>query len=585
MKTKQYPLTYLFPYLGKYRFKLALGFLMVVCTVIAGMFQPWVLKYVVDGLKHALNKEKLFLYAGLILGLSIVEGFFRFWMRKILIGVSRDIEYDLRNDFLAHVQNMSLSFLQSRSTGDIMSRATNDLNAVRSVLGPGIMYSMNTIVLVITSTYILLRLNWELTLLAYIPLVIMSFAVKRIGGQIHDRFESIQEQFSNLSTKAQENISGIRVVKAFAREESEIADFGKLNVDYVRRNVSLIRLWGLFYPLMTALIGLSSVALLWFGGRQVILGRLTLGEFVAFMGYLAMLTFPTIAVGWVINIFQRGAASMGRILDILDAPPEIRDEPGASTPKSAGGSLELRNLTFQYPNSRNPVLHNISVSVPAGTTLAIVGHTGSGKSTFINLIPRLFDPPPGTLFLDGKDVRQWPLSELRKNIGYVPQETFLFSDTIYQNIAFGCDDSVGDTRVDWAARVSQMAEDIETFSRKMQTYVGERGITLSGGQKQRVAISRAVATLPKILIFDDSLSNVDTYTEERILQELTAVMKDRTTILVSHRISTVKNAQQIVVLKEGSIVEHGTHASLMELQGVYADLYQKQLLEEELATI
>lgn len=585
MKTKQYPLTYLIPYLGKYRLKIALGFLMVVCTVVAGMFQPWVLKYVVDGLKHVLNKERLLLYAGLILGLSIVEGFFRFWMRKILIGVSRDIEYDLRNDFLAHVQNMSLSFLQSRSTGDIMSRATNDLNAVRSVLGPGIMYSMNTIVLVITSTTILLRLNWELTLLAYIPLVIMSFAVKRIGGQIHDRFESIQEQFSNLSTKAQENISGIRVVKAFAREESEIADFGKLNVDYVRRNVSLIRLWGLFYPLMTALIGLSSVALLWFGGRQVILGRLTLGEFVAFMGYLAMLTFPTIAVGWVINIFQRGAASMGRILDILDAPLEIRDEPGASAPESAGGSLEFRNLTFQYPNSRNPVLHNISVSVPAGTTLAIVGHTGSGKSTFINLIPRLFDPPPGTLFLDGKDVRQWPLSELRNNIGYVPQETFLFSDTIYQNIAFGCDNSVGDTRVDWAARVSQMAEDIETFSRKMQTYVGERGITLSGGQKQRVAISRAVATLPKILIFDDSLSNVDTYTEERILQELTTVMKDRTTILVSHRISTVKNAQQIVVLKEGSIVEHGTHASLMELQGVYADLYQKQLLEEELATI
>jgi ATP-binding cassette, subfamily B, multidrug efflux pump len=585
MNTKKYSLLYLIPYLGKYRFKITLGFLMVVCTVIAGMFQPWVLKYVVDGLKQALIKEKLIFYAGLILGLSIVEGFFRFWMRKILIGVSRDIEYDLRNDFLAHTQKMSLSSLQSRSTGDIMSRATNDLNAVRSVLGPGIMYSMNTIALVIISTYILLRLNWQLTLLAYIPLAIMSFAIKRIGGQIHDRFESIQEQFSNLSTKAQENISGIRVVKAFAREESEIADFGKLNVDYVRRNVSLIRLWGLFYPLMTALIGLSSAALLWFGGRQVILGRLTLGEFVAFMGYLAMLTFPAIAVGWVINIFQRGAASMGRILDILDAPQEIRDEPGASAPESAGGSLELRNLTFQYPNSRNPVLHNISVSVPAGTTLAIVGHTGSGKSTFINLIPRLFDPPPGTLFLDGKDVRQWPLSELRKNIGYVPQETFLFSDTIYQNIAFGCDDSVDASRVDWAARVSQMAEDIESFSRKMQTYVGERGITLSGGQKQRVAISRAVATLPKILIFDDSLSNVDTYTEERILQELTKVMKDRTTILVSHRISTVKNAQQIIVLKEGSIVEYGTHASLMELQGVYADLYQKQLLEEELATI
>jgi ATP-binding cassette subfamily B multidrug efflux pump len=303
------------------------------------------------------------------------------------------------------------------------------------------------------------------------------------------------------------------------------------------------------------------------------------------MGYLAMLTWPTIAAGWVINIFQRGAASMGRMLEVMETVPEIGDEPGASTPATVRGALELRNLTFQYPNTRNPVLHNISVSVPAGTTLAVVGHTGSGKSTLINLILRLFDPPPGTLFLDGKDVRQWPLSELRKNIGYVPQETFLFSETIFQNIAFGCDESPDSARVEWAARVSQMAGDVETFPKKMQTYVGERGITLSGGQKQRVAISRAVATLPKILIFDDSLSNVDTYTEERILEELTKVMKDRTTILVSHRISTVKNAQQIVVLKEGTIVEQGTHESLMGLQGVYADLYQKQLLEEELATI
>jgi ATP-binding cassette subfamily B multidrug efflux pump len=585
MSTRKYSLIYLIPYIGRYRLKMALGFFMVVGTVTASMFSPWVLKYVVDGLTQVLEKEKLPFYAGLILGLSIIEGFFRFWMRRILIGVSRDVEYDLRNDFLSHVQKMSLSSLQSRSTGDVMSRATNDLNAVRSVLGPGIMYSMNTIVLVIISTYILLKLNWQLTLLAYIPLAIMSFTVQRIGEQIHDRFESIQEQFSNLSTKAQENISGIRVVKAFAREESEISEFGKLNLDYVRRNVSLIRLWGLFYPMMTALIGMSSVAVLWFGGRQVISGRLTLGEFVAFIGYMAMLTWPTIAVGWVINIFQRGAASMGRILDIMDTPPEIRDEPGASAPKSIHGALELRNLTFQYPNSRNPVLHNISMSIPAGTTLAIVGHTGSGKSTLINLIPRLFDPPPGTLFLDGKDVRQWPLAELRKCVGYVPQETFLFSDTIQQNIAFGCSPSVADTHLDWAARVSQMAGDIEAFSHRMQTYVGERGITLSGGQKQRVAISRAVATLPKILIFDDSLSNVDTYTEERILQELTTVMKDRTTILVSHRISTVKNAHQIIVLKEGTVVERGTHESLMELQGVYADLYQKQLLEEELAVI
>jgi ATP-binding cassette subfamily B multidrug efflux pump len=583
MSSRKYPLIYLIPYLGKYRSKIALGFLMVIFTVVASMFSPWILKYVVDGLKQAINEGKLPYYAALVLGLSILEGFFRFWMRRILIGASRDVEYDLRNDFLAHVQKMSLSFLQSHSTGDIMSRATNDLNAVRSVLGPGIMYSMNTVVQVIISTAILMRLNWQLTLLAYIPLVLLSFMLKRFGQQIHDRFESIQEQFSNLSTKAQENLSGIRVIKAFAREASEIEEFRQLNVDYVRRNVSLIRLWGIFYPLMTALIGMSSVALLWFGGRQVILGRLTLGEFVAFMGYLSMLIWPTIAVGWVINIFQRGAASMGRILEIMDAPPEIHDESGSRAPESVAGALELRNLTFQYPNSKNPVLRNISMVVPAGTTLAIVGHTGSGKSTLVNLIPRLFDPPPGTLFVDGQDARQWPLAELRRNIGYVPQETFLFSDTIRENISFGADDAATDIDVDWAARVSQIAGDIETFSHNMQTYVGERGITLSGGQKQRVAISRAVAILPKILIFDDSLSNVDTYTEERILEELTKVMKDRTTILVSHRISTVKNAQQIIVFKDGAIVERGTHESLMELQGVYADLHQKQLLEEELA--
>ncbi|MBN1568925.1 MAG: ABC transporter ATP-binding protein [Acidobacteria bacterium] len=585
MTNRKYPLIYLIPYLGRYRFKIAIGFLMVIMTVIASMFSPWILGYVVDGLRQSLEKGKLPYYASLILGLSIIEGFFRFWMRRILIGVSRTVEYDLRNDFLAHVQKMSLSFLQSRSTGDIMSRATNDLNAVRSVLGPGIMYSMNTIVQAIIATSILLNLNWKLTLLAYIPLVLMSISVKKIGEQIHDRFESIQEQFSRLSTKVQENLAGIRVVKAFAREESEITKFGKLNFEYVRRNIKLIRLWGIFYPMMTALIGMSSVALIWFGGRQVILGKLTLGEFVAFMGYLAMLTWPTIAIGWVINIFQRGSASMGRILDIMDYRPDILDEPEASAPKSVRGRLEFRNLTFQYPNSKNPVLHNINLVVPAGTTLAIVGHTGSGKSTLINLIPRLFDPPPGSLLLDGQDVRQWPLSELRKNIGYVPQETFLFSDTIQENIAFGCDPGAADTQVAWAARVSQIADDIEAFSRKMQTYVGERGIALSGGQKQRAAISRAVAVLPKILIFDDSLSNVDTYTEERILEELTKVMKDRTTILVSHRISTVKNADRIVVLKEGSIVEQGTHETLMEQEGVYADLYQKQLLEEELAVI
>jgi ATP-binding cassette subfamily B multidrug efflux pump len=582
MTRAKYPLAYLLPYLGRYRLKIALGFLMILLTVTAGLFSPWILKFVIDDLQSAIALDKLPYYAALIICISFLEGFFRFWMRKILIGMSRRIEYDLRNDFLSHVQLMSLSFLQSRSTGDIMSRATNDLSAVRFVLGPGIMYSMNTVILTVIGTTILLRLSWQLTLIAYIPLILVTGIVKYFGRRIHDHFETIQEQFSSLSTQTQENLSGIRVVKSFAREESEVDAFETLNREYVRRNISLIRLSGVFYPLMTALIGLSSVIVLWYGGWQVIQKHLTLGDLVAFMGYLAMLTWPTIATGRVINIFQRGSASMGRILEIMNTPPQISSAPGATAPLNARGEIEIRDLTFQYPGTKNPVLCNINLTVPQGTTLAIVGHTGSGKSSLVNLIPRLFDPPSGTIKVDGKDVRDWPLSELRKCIGYVPQETFLFSETIQENIAFGSAAEMTDLELDWAAGISQISGDIETFSKKMQTYVGERGITLSGGQKQRIAISRAVAIRPRILIFDDSLSNVDTYTEERILEELSRIMKDRTTILVSHRISTIKNADQIAVLKDGAVEEKGTHNSLMAQDGIYAALYRKQLLEEEL---
>ncbi|MBM3791624.1 MAG: ABC transporter ATP-binding protein, partial [Acidobacteria bacterium] len=490
----------------------------------------------------------------------------------------------LRNDFFAHIQRMPLSFHYSRSTGDIMSRATHDLNAVRSVLGPGIMYSMTTVVTIIVATGILLRLNWQLTFLAYVPLVLAAVTVKKLGGQIHDRFDAIQEQFSSITTKVQENLAGIRVVKAFAREESETRQFDALNQEYVRRNISLIRLWGTFYPLMSALIGLSSVTLLWYGGRAVISGSLSLGEFVAFLGYLALLTWPTIATGWVVNIIQRGAASMQRILDILETEPGIRDSDRARAPEPVQGRLELRNLTFRYPGSIEPVLEDISCTVPAGETLAIVGHTGSGKSTLINLIPRLFDPPPGTVYLDGVDVREWPLADLRGAIGYVPQDTFLFSDTLFANLSFGLHAESAEDLVEWAARTAHVQKEIAEFPQKFQTRVGERGITLSGGQKQRVAIGRAVATLPKLLILDDSLSNVDTYTEERILENLARVMKDRTAILVSHRISTVKSARHIIVLRGGRIVERGDHESLMALGGSYWELYQKQLLEEELAT-
>ena len=582
--TRRYSLFYLLPYLARHRLDMSSGFLMVVLTVVASMFGPWVLKYVVDDLETSVVAEKLPIYAAMIVGIAVVEGFFRFWMRKILIGVSRRIEYELRNDFFAHLQRMSLSFFHSHPTGDIMSRATNDLNAVRSVLGPGIMYSMTTFVTVVIATIILLRINSKLTLLAYLPLALVSLTVKHFGQQIHDRFERIQDQFSMISNMAQENLSGIRVIKAFAREESEIREFDRLNREYVARSVSLIRLWATFYPLMGCLIGLSSVALLWLGGREVIAGHLSLGEFVAFLGYLSMLTWPTIAVGWVINIFQRGAASMSRMLEILETPPEIQDDPAAAVPEQIRGSIAFQGLSFGYTGNGPEVLRDVRLEIPAGKTLAIVGHTGSGKSTLINLLTRLFDPQPGTVLVDGRDVRLWPLSSLRRLLSYVPQETFLFSDTIRENISFGRDGEASDQEVESAAQVSQIRGDIQQFPQKYQTFVGERGITLSGGQKQRVAISRAVLLEPKILILDDALSSVDTYTEEQILKELASVRKDRTTILISHRISTVQNADEIIVLQDGAIVERGTHSTLMALQGVYASLYQKQLLEEELAS-
>lgn len=572
------PLLHLLPYLKKHRYRIAVGISMVLLTNLVAIATPWILGAAVGELYREISRSALVYYAALIVGVSALEGFFRYWMRRILIGVSREIEYDLRNDVFSHLQLMSPAYFQRNPTGDIMSRATNDLSAVRMVLGPGIMYSVNTILTTGFTVAILLTINVRLALLTLVPLLAVSYTVNFFGKQIHERFERIQAQFSVLTALAQENVAGVRVVKAYNQEKAFTARFVDANGDYLAKSLSLVKITGLYSPLLTLLLGLSAVGLLWYGGRLVIQGTIGLPHFVAFMGYLGMLTWPTIALGWVINIVERGSASMARIQAILQAEPDIVDERPEPV-ESLGGQVEVRNLTFSYNGT--PVLRNVSFEVPKGHCVAIVGSTGSGKSTLVNLLARLYPVPPGTVFLDGVDINRIPLQTLRKNIGYVPQDTFLFSETVRNNIAFG-DLTVPSDQVEEASRISNIWGDIQDFPNKFETPVGERGITLSGGQKQRIAISRALLVDPRILILDDALSAVDTQTEEQILERLTEELQDRTAILISHRISTVKSADQILVLNNGMIVERGTHAELLEAGGYYADLYEKQLLREEL---
>jgi ATP-binding cassette subfamily B protein len=509
-------------------------------------------------------------------------------MRRILIGASRDIEYDVRNAFFARLQQMPLGYYQARRTGDLMSRATNDLNAVRMMIGPAIMYSANTLLVFVVAIILMASIDPWLTLVALLPLPLVSVSVKYFGHAIHTRFEAIQAQLSDLSAVVQEALAGVRVVRAYNQEPHEIERFRASNAEYLRRNRVLIRLQGLFYPSMTLFLGFGSLLVLWLGSREVIRGRISLGDFVAFNAYLVMLSWPMIAFGWVTNILQRGMASWKRMLEVLDAVPEISD----STVTDAGravritGAIEIRALVFSYPGAERPILDGISLRIESGQTAAFVGATGSGKSTLINLLPRLHEPPPGTVFVDGVDIREIPLATLRAAIGFVPQEPFLFSDTIAENIGFGLAaggeaGAVGE-RMRIAAGIARLDKDVEGFPKGYETLVGERGITLSGGQKQRTALARAVMLDPRILILDDALSAVDTYTEEEILSRLRGVMRERTSIIVSHRISTVRDADQIFVLDRGHIVERGRHAELVARGGYYATLYRKQLLEEEL---
>jgi ATP-binding cassette subfamily B protein len=576
----------LLPYVLRYRRQFSLGLACVLIATSIQLLSPWVLKYAIDDLSSSVTRAKLAMYASLLLGIACVGAVFRFLMRRIIIGASRDIEYDIRNDFFARLQQMPLGFYQTRRTGDLMSRATNDLNAVRMLIGPAVMYSASTLIVFSVAILLMSTIDARLTLIALLPLPLVSISVRYFGDAIHRRFEAIQAQLSEVSAVVQESLSGVRVVRAYRQEAHEIERFRAANDEYVERNKVLIRLQGIYYPSLTLFLGLGSLLVLWLGSREVIRGRITLGEFVAFNAYLVMLSWPMIAFGWVTNMLQRGLASWKRMLNVLDAEPAISDATATARGRTAvlQGGIEFRDLVFTYPGSEKPVLDHVSLRIARGQTVAFVGATGSGKSTLINLLPRLHEPPAGTVFIDGVDVREIPLATLRGAIGFVPQEPFLFSDTIAENIAFGIPEgAVGDARLADAAAVARLDADVATFPAGYQTMVGERGITLSGGQKQRTALARALMTNPKILVLDDALSAVDTYTEEEILSRLRDVMRQRTSILVSHRISTVRAADRIFVLADGAVAERGTHDELVRFGGLYAGLYRKQLLEEELA--
>jgi ATP-binding cassette subfamily B multidrug efflux pump len=569
------------PHLRKHRLKLGFGVFFSLCSSAFQLATPWVTgKYVIDGLRESITQERLIFYAALIIGLTLLQGVCRFFTRMMIIGVSRNVEYELRNDLFAHLEVLSMPFYQKNKTGELMSRATNDLSNVRMLLGPGIMYPINTILVMAFAIVLMFTISWQLTLLVFLPLPLVSYSVRRFGKKIHDLTEESQAKLADLSARVQESMAGIRVVKAFVQEKQEVAEFEQMNKSLVEKNRELIRVTSVFYPTMELMIGMAVVIVIWLGGRQVIQGTISLGDFVAFTMYLGLLTWPMIALGWVVNLFERGRASMQRLNYILDTAPEVRDTAETISDFQVEGAIEFRNLTFSYNGT--PALRNISLSIPKGKTVAIVGATGSGKSTLVQLIPRLYNAPPGSLFIDGVSVERIPLETLRSAIGFIPQDTFLFGETIRENIAFGVE-SASEAQVRRAAQISNIDDDVQGFPNKYETMVGERGITLSGGQKQRTAISRAVVRDPKILILDDALSSVDTYTEEQILHELKQVMRNRTSILISHRVSTVKEADEIIVLDGGAIVERGTHAELLARGGYYAELHQRQLLEEELA--
>jgi ATP-binding cassette, subfamily B, multidrug efflux pump len=600
----------LLPYVKRYRWGYIAGGVCVLLTNGIWVLFPKVLGRATDDLHAGGTRQKLLLYAGLLLAIALFKGIFQFLTRWIVIGVSRDIEFDLRNDLFARLETLSYSYYQRNRTGDIMARATNDLSAVRNLLGPAIMYTANTVVLTAGALAFMIAISPRLTFYTFLPLPVASIVIQYFGRQIHDRFERIQAMFSEISARAQENFSGARLVRAYVQEEAEIRTFEKDNQEYIRRSLKLVRLMGMLWPTLELMLGCAVVLVLWLGGTEVLRGQshitlvsnlgsvpgttapavintlylagtMSVGDFFSFCTYMMQLTWPIIALGYVINLFQRGTASLARLNEIMLAVPEIKDESGAQEYEMSG-EIEFRALNFSF--GENQVLHDVNLRIPAGSSLAIVGPTGSGKTTLVDLIPRIYDAAPGMVLIGGRPIREYSLASLRRNIGFVPQETFLFSDHIRDNIALGVN-SATDAEIRSAAEVANIAPDIEAFPEGYATMVGERGITLSGGQKQRTAIARALIRSPKILILDDALSSVDTHTEDKILNHLRDVMQGRTTIFISHRVSTVRNADRIAVLYGGRIVELGTHDELLALNGYYSDLYSKQLLEEELAEV
>lgn len=576
-------LIHLKKYFLKYKRKLVIGLGCILLSNLGLVYIPLILRDAIEALENNLTQELIIRYALMIVGTVILSGFFRFLIRQTIIVMSRNIEFDLRQDFWQHIQKLPLRFFQNNSTGSIMSHATNDISAVRMFVGPSVMYSIDNGIRFIIVLTIMMSLNTSLTLYALIPLPILSMVVYFVMKKVHSRFTRIQEKFAELTTKAQENFAGIRVIKSYVREEYEINEFRKHSQEYLDRKMDLVRLYALFMPVFSLIAGLSSIIVLWLGGKMVIDNEMTLGTISAFFAYLVMLIWPMISFGWVANMIQQAEASMKRIMKIFNEPADIIDTQETDfSIKKLDGSIQFENVSFRYSDSHPFVFENLNFKINPGETAAFIGSTGVGKTTLINLIPRMYDITGGRILIDGHEIKKIPIETLRRHIGMVPQENFLFSDTLANNIVYG-NDEISENLVESVSEISQLKKDVESFPKGYETILGERGITLSGGQKQRSSLARALAINPTILILDDSFSAVDTHTEEEILKRLKDYMKQRTSIIISHRISTVKDSDKIFVLDKGKIAEEGNHDQLIALNGIYAELHTKQLLEEELS--